>query len=128
MNGDNVLYDFPPSLTLIHNYISLMNQTCIRFLIPVVLWINIFVILNEGIHSPWLYRTVHLSMRIKSGIFQYYSFMVALANMLRNRELIGTLIIKSALWVRTFRPMGYMGFSYFWHRFQVYETAIIIES
>ena len=52
MNGDNVLYDFPPSLTLIHNYISLMNQTCIRFLIPVVLWINIFVILNEGIHSP----------------------------------------------------------------------------
>jgi hypothetical protein len=54
--------------------------------------------------------------------------MVALANMLRNRELIGTLIIKSALWVRTFRPMGYMGFSYFWHRFQVNETAIIIES
>ena len=89
------------------------------YLIPVALWNIVIIILNKGIRSPWLYRTVHLSMRIKSGIFQYYSFMVALANMLRNRELIGRLITKSALWVRTFRPMGYMGFSYFWHQFQV---------
>ena len=98
------------------------------YLIPVALWNIVIIILNKGIRSPWLYRTVHLSMRIKSGIFQYYSFMVALANMLRNRGLVGRLITKSALWVRTFRPMGYMGFGYSWQQFQIDETDTTLES